>query len=454
MSNGNVSDADKARYVLVLNLTGKECLTNAQDHHHWHFIHANSIACFEKKLNNQTCYVAIAIVDRLNQQSTIKAVKQLKTQFPFLLWMAISHDKECPLAQLKVRIADHFLDYHHLPIDWSRLNHTLGHLHGMAIQNQSYPAKALLDNKQPLIFGQSAIMQQLKSKLLKVANSDETVLLGGETGTGKDLCARFIHSLSTRCEGPFVTVNCGALPPGLIYSELFGHEKGAFTGADKLYIGHIERANNGTLFLDEIGDLSLELQINLLHFLEDHYIERLGSNKTTYVDCRIIFASHVDLENAVEEGHFREDLFYRINILQIRTPNLRQHKSDIPMLADTYLDKLSTVNQSLSFSHDAYLAMNEYQWPGNIRELKNRIQRAIIMADTGCITAEDLGLEHIESPTASKVIHLAKHRTEIDTELLLSAIKRNSHNISAAARELNISRSTFYRLVKKCKIKL
>nr|WP_283102738.1 sigma-54 dependent transcriptional regulator [Shewanella abyssi] len=310
-------------------------------------------------------------------------------------------------------------------------------------------------NHENQLLGNSNLINTLRSNIAKVAKVDEAVLISGETGTGKGLCAHLIHSQSKRGNGPFITINCGALPASLIHSELFGHEKGAFTGADKQYIGHIERANDGTLFLDEIGDLSLESQVNLLQFLEDHIIERLGGSIDITIDCRIIFASHINLETAVEEGRFREDLYYRINILHLHAPSLREHKEDITLLVDEYLKQYSPSEHLYTLTPKALKTMYEYQWPGNIRELKNRINRAIIMANNNQLTATDLGIKIVNLQSDREdVINLAQHRVEIDTELLLDAIKRNNHNISAAARELKISRTTFYRLIKKCKIKL
>ncbi|MFV7770596.1 sigma 54-interacting transcriptional regulator [Shewanella marisflavi] len=456
MSNRNRNLAHKERNILVLNLTDERCFTNKQtDSSQWQFNLACTLECAYQTLQHTPCQVAIAVIDTAHQQVVLRAVELLSARQPDLLWVALSVDCPKKMKELCFCFTDYFLDLHHLPIDWPRLEHTLGHLYGMAKINEQWSQKHPSNKPASFFFGKSEVMQSLRDTLYKVAKSDETVLIGGETGTGKGLCANLIHSLSGRKSGPFITVNCGALPPTLIHSELFGHEKGAFTGADRQYIGRIERADKGTLFLDEIGDLSLELQINLLHFLEEHYIERIGGQSTTDVDCRIIFATHVNLENAIEEGRFREDLYYRINIIQIEIPSLRQHKIDIPLLAEDFLARLAPPNRRVAFNQDALQAMTQYQWPGNVRELKNRIQRAIIMAESDVITEADLGIK-LACPAndESDVVDFAKHRTEIDTELLLAAIKRNHHNISAAARELNISRTTFYRLIKKCKITL
>ncbi|MEM0515850.1 sigma-54 dependent transcriptional regulator [Pseudoalteromonas sp. YIC-827] len=456
MSKRNTTTTHMERDVLVLNFTDETCLNDSRTNlPNWHFIHANSLDCAYKILEQHSCYVAIALVGHSHQQAVLKAVKQLSASQDSLLWLALFRDGDNLLDNISYCFTDYFLDYHHLPVDWARLDHTLGHIYGMAQLKLRSKLGTAASKANSICFGESKEMQQLKETLDKVACTDETILIGGETGTGKGLCAQYIHSLSPRRNGPFITVNCGALPPTLIHSELFGHEKGAFTGANKQYIGRIERAHKGTLFLDEIGDLSLELQINLLHFLEENYIERIGGNQTTEVDCRIIFATHVNLENAIEEGLFREDLYYRINIIQLEIPSLRNHINDIPLLANDCLTKLTPPNHQFSFSDQALEAMEAYSWPGNIRELKNRIQRAIIMCESDIITEQDLGISlPKKTDSSSDVIDLVKHRSEIDTELILAAIRNNGYNISAAARELNISRTTFYRLIKKCKIKL
>ncbi len=456
MSKRNPTRTHLERGVLVLNFTDETCLNNARTNlPHWHFTHATSVDFAYKTLEKHHYHVAIALIGPSQQQAVIKAVKQLSASHDSLLWIALFRNGDSLLHTISTCFTEYFLDYHHLPVDWARLDHTLGHIYGMAQLKLTSKQDVKPCNINSLCFGKSQEMRQLKENLDKVACTDETVLIGGETGTGKGLCAQYIHALSSRRNGPFVTVNCGALPPTLIHAELFGHEKGAFTGANKQYIGRIERAHKGTLFLDEIGDLSLELQINLLHFLEENYIDRLGANTSTKVDCRVIFATHVNLENAVEEGLFREDLYYRINIIQLEIPSLRQHKSDIAILANDCLNKLTTPDHQFSFSESAILAMEQYSWPGNVRELKNRIQRAIIMSENDIITEADLALSLPKSShRSSEVIDLVKHRNEIDTELILAAIKGNNYNISAAARELCISRTTFYRLIKKCRIKL
>ncbi|AXT70515.1 sigma-54 interaction domain-containing protein [Vibrio natriegens] len=292
----------------------------------------------------------------------------------------------------------------------------------------------------PLI-GNSACIQELRNAIKKYARCDAEVLIQGETGVGKGLCARLIHQLSRRRDWPFIEVNCGAIPSGLIASELFGHEKGAFTGAIADRIGFIQKAHKGTLFLDEIGDMPPDLQIHLLHFLESKQIHKVGADKFIDVDCRVIAASHVDLKSEVVQGEFREDLFYRLNILPLTIPPLRKRGRDILMLSEHFLNSLSN-GQVNKMSADVEEMLLKHRWPGNVRELRNVIQRAIIMCDDNTLLVEDLGLDCNERQLLPSV-------DQIDLDYLLQAIEENKHNMSAAARDLGISRTTLYRLIKK-----
>ncbi|ELI5389824.1 sigma-54-dependent Fis family transcriptional regulator [Vibrio parahaemolyticus] len=297
----------------------------------------------------------------------------------------------------------------------------------------------------PLI-GNSACIHELRNAIKKYAQCDAEVLIQGETGVGKGLCARLIHQLSSRHSSPFVEVNCGAIPSGLIASELFGHEKGAFTGAISDRIGFIQKAHKGTLFLDEIGDMPSDLQIHLLHFLESKQIHKVGADKFIDVDCRVIAASHVDLKSEVVQGEFREDLFYRLNILPLTIPPLRKRGKDILMLSEHFLTDLSH-GQVHNMSEEVKAKLLKHRWPGNVRELRNVIQRAIVMCEDNTLLVADLGLENSERQLLPSV-------DQIDLDYLLQAIEENKHNMSAAARHLGISRTTLYRLIKKYNINI
>lgn len=299
------------------------------------------------------------------------------------------------------------------------------------------------------LIGTSEPMQHVYSLLEKFAASDAAVHISGASGTGKELAAVAIHGNSKRRKGPFVIVNCGVLPPGLIQSELFGHEKGAFTGATQNKIGRFEAANHGTIFLDEIGDLPLELQVNLLRFLEQSTIQRVGSNENVSLNVRVIAASHVDLKRAVSEGQFREDLYYRLRVLQLEMPVLRNRGGDVVILANHFLAQFSlTIDRKIiGFSHDALLAISQWHWPGNVRELMNRVQHATVMSESDLISRQDLGLER---RTAERyLMTLCEARSLAEKTSILNSLDHSNYNHVIAAEQLEISRMTLYRLMKK-----
>ncbi len=299
--------------------------------------------------------------------------------------------------------------------------------------------------------GNSPVMRNIFKQIGKMARVDAPVMINGESGTGKEVAARRIHNLSNRASGPFVAVNCAAIPHNLIHSELFGHEKGAFTGAGQRKIGRIESANGGTIFLDEIGDLTLDLQVNLLRFLQEGTIERVGGTESMELDIRVISATHVDLSKAVEEGRFREDLFYRLNVLHLVLPPLRERENDILEIAELNLRKFraeSPGSRVRGFTEDAKRLMNVYHWPGNIRELVNLVRRAVAMCDKELIGPEDLGLER-RSPNRNHIATLAEIKEEAEKKAVIAALRRNRDNIAAASRQLGVSRVTLYRLIEK-----
>ncbi|WNC73443.1 sigma-54 dependent transcriptional regulator [Thalassotalea psychrophila] len=438
------------RNVLVVGDNEQADYVNTElKRYNWHGLSVSKNCNSKELINKLEIKIAIVIFSITEQSKTYKLIDKLKSYFKRLNWIAVLTDYDAKKTQLDPLFTSYFVDFFHFPINYTQLSNCLGHAHGMAGINTNKVGNSKQSDKETLI-GKSKLIQGLKEKIEKVSQVDNSVLLTGETGVGKDLCAAIIHQKSNRADGPFISINCGALPEHLIHSELFGHEKGAFTGAINKYIGHIEQANNGTLLLDEIGDLPLNLQVNLLHFLEDHTIERLGSCNKIKVNCRIIAATHIDLEHAIEEGKFREDLFHRLNIINIKLPELRSHKEDIELLAKTFLSEERA--RKLILTDETLEAMLIYEWPGNVRELKNRLQRAAVMADDSELNISDLGLN--SQKIKANALYVSNQTKHIDTETLLAAIEHNNHNITAAARELNISRTTFYRLVKKCNIKL
>lgn len=287
----------------------------------------------------------------------------------------------------------------------------------------------------------------------KVAPSDATVLLLGESGTGKELLARALHQLSSRANERFVAINCAAIPDMLLESELFGYEKGAFTGAAKQTIGKIEYAHKGTLFLDEIGDLPLPLQAKLLRFLQERVIERLGGRGEVAVDVRVIGATHQNLENLIQSGQFRQDLYYRLSEISVLIPPLRERQGDAALLAHAFLEKFSAQqNRNVKgFSNDAIEMIENHAWPGNVREMENVIKRAVIMADGIQITAQDLGLK--AGATESEPLNLRQIREEAERRAVVRALGRTNGNIVQAAELLGVSRPTLYDLINRCGLK-
>ncbi len=299
------------------------------------------------------------------------------------------------------------------------------------------------------MIGTSTQMQDVFSTIRKVATTDAPVLIRGESGTGKELVARAIHRLSIRESKPFIPINCSAIPENLIESELFGHEKGTFTGAHAQRKGRFEMAEEGTLFLDEIGDLPLILQTKLLRFLQEKTIERVGGREQIEVDTRVLAATNRDLEEAMKNATFRDDLYYRLSVINISLPTLRERNADVVLLAKTFLDRYTseTRKKIKGFSSEAIEAIESYSWPGNVRELENRIKRAVIMSEGKKITLEDLEMKAVVGK--KEFIMLKDAREILEKGLILKAIARNENNLTKAASELGISRPTLYDLMEK-----
>ncbi|MGC1402662.1 MAG: sigma-54 dependent transcriptional regulator [Thermodesulfobacteriota bacterium] len=298
------------------------------------------------------------------------------------------------------------------------------------------------------IIGNSPAFIKVIDMIPKVAPTRSTILLSGESGTGKEILAEAIHFASHRGEGPFVKINCGALTETLLESELFGHEKGAFTGAHQQRMGRFEMANGGTLFLDEIGEMSLGMQVKLLRVLQDGCFERVGSSRTIQVDVRIIAATNRDLEKEVHEGHFRQDLFYRLNVITIDVPPLRERVEDIPLLAGYFLNKYSELNNKnlLGFSSEVGRVLSRYPWPGNVRELENIIERAVSLCQTETIELSDLPSRLTQSSYAEThlMIPIGISLDEIEQAVLEKTLLKTEGDKKAAARLLGISLSSLY----------
>jgi len=298
------------------------------------------------------------------------------------------------------------------------------------------------------LVGNSRPMQDIFGMIRRVGPADVPILITGESGTGKELVARAIHRLSARKEAPFIAINCGAIPETLLESELFGYEKGSFTGATQQKKGRIESAQGGTLFLDEIGDIPLSVQVKLLRFLQDHEVHRLGGNNAVSVDVRVLAATNVDLQAAINSGRFREDLFYRLSVVTIPLPTLKTRESDISLLANTFLMKFAAAQKKLlkGFTPQAIESLRTHNWPGNVRELENRVMRAVVMAEGKYISAENLALHDSSSvERESPTLRIARDLRE--RELVQWALEKANGNVSKAAVELGISRPTLYQLL-------
>jgi DNA-binding NtrC family response regulator len=362
-------------------------------------------------------------------------------------WIAgIAADQvEDPVVRRLIR--DYCYDYVTLPCPEAVLHTVIGHAYGMAALACGHSDDAGASYVDGMI-GDSEPMRTLARILNKAASTDAPAFIAGETGTGKELAAMAIHRHSRRQRSPFVAINCGAIPHHLVESELFGYERGAFTGAQQRKLGRIEMANGGTLFLDEIGDLPLESQTSLLRFLEQGSIDRLGGQDPVKIDVRIVSATHHDLELAVAEGRFRSDLYHRLCVLRLQLPPLRERGGDIDLLADYALQRYSQENTRglKGFSPCARHAMHRHAWPGNVRELINRVRQAVVMAEGRYITAADLRIGPVGD---GQPMTLEEARDAATREAIERALHRNRRRLGESARELGVSRVTLYRLMQK-----
>lgn len=348
-------------------------------------------------------------------------------------------------------IKDGAFEYISKPIDPDNLTHVIRN----AIEKRCL-AKENIQLRQKIedltspddIVGTSPQLRQVLKMVASVAKTDSTVMIRGESGTGKELIARAIHSNSLRRYAPIISINCGAFTETLLESELFGHEKGAFTGADRLRVGKLERANKGTIFFDEIGNISMKMQMDLLRVLETKHFTRLGSDKPIEVDFRVISATNRDLEKAVHDGHFREDLYFRLNVVTIDIPPLRERRQDIPLLARYFFNKYS---QSMTkpikdISPEAMKIITNYEWPGNVRELRNVIERAIVVCEGDMITPDDLSFPF---KSRAKQIVIDDSLEAVERSHIERILNKTVWQISQAAEILKIDRTTLYNKIKK-----
>ncbi|MGS0893943.1 sigma 54-interacting transcriptional regulator [Burkholderia stagnalis] len=364
---------------------------------------------------------------------------------PKVGWVALADDERLGDATIRRLIRQCCFDYVRNATACTTIGYLVGHAYGMLKLAEHDP----VDEAAPpggVMIGACDAMRRLFATIRKIANTDATVFIAGESGTGKELTAAAIHQHSPRAGAPFVAVNCAAIPSTLLQAELFGYERGAFTGAHQRKIGRIEAAHGGTLFLDEIGDMPFESQVSLLRFLQEGRIERLGGHGWVPVDVRIVSATHVDLEAAMLAGRFRADLYYRLCVLRIDEPPLRARGRDIMLLADHMLRRYrgDSAHRIRGFMPCAVEAIHNHAWPGNVRELINRIRFAVVMTNGPMISAADLELNQYTShrpPTLAEARRQAERRTIEETLL------RHRHRHADVAAELGISRATLYRLM-------
>lgn len=346
-------------------------------------------------------------------------------------------------------------DFHQKPFDPEMLGLVIKRAYYLyALQQENH--KLLQKQENSLITGiitRDPVMTKVCRNVERVAPSDASVILLGESGTGKEILAKALHQLSSRRDKRFMAINCAAIPEALLESELFGYEKGAYTGAVKQTPGKIELAHEGTFFLDEVGDLPMALQAKLLRFLQERVIERIGGRKEIPVDVRVIGATHQNLKKLIAEGRFREDLYYRLSEIVITIPGLRDRIGDAALLAHHFRNKFCAQEKrsSLSFSQEALAAIESHSWPGNVREMENCIKRAVIMADGPLISADDLGLQDSSGP--AEPINLRQIRDKAECDALMKALARVDGNVVKAAELLGVSRPTIYDLMNRHGIK-
>jgi DNA-binding NtrC family response regulator len=403
-----------------------------------------------KKLN-ETRFDIILLDIKMEGMSGLEVLSKVKESDPDVAVVMITAYGSIPTAIEAMKNGAY--DYMLKPFDPNEL----GVLIEKIIQHQEQTREVLYLKEQfkertrfESMIGQSKPMQEIFDLICDVAPMDSTVLITGQTGTGKGLAAKAIHTNSSRCNGPFVTVNCGAIPEHLMESELFGHQKGAFTDAKETKRGRLELAHGGTLFLDEIGEIGIRMQIDLLRVLEDRVFYRVGGTQPMEADFRVIAATNRDLEKAIKEGSFREDLFYRLNVISFQMPPLKAHKEDLPLLAEHFLYRFSQeTNKPIDkISREAMDELMLYDWPGNVRELENAVERAVVVGKGREILPEDLPIFCHEPSRVPQSNNLQ----EVEKAHIKRILAENQWNIARSAKILGIDRSTLYSKIKRYNI--
>lgn len=409
--------------------------------------------CHPSELANQTMTADVCLLDLRGSDAGEWPLRAVQLLDHHILFLVLVDPKQLKHLEVASFIAQFAWDYHTAPVEIERLSLSLGHMLGLArLKRQCRLPSAV--NMQS-VSAYSPIMQQVKDQIARVAPTNIPVLIRGESGTGKERVAYQLHSCSDRSHGPFIAVNCGAIASGLAQSDLFGHEKGAFTGAVVARKGKIAQANGGTLFLDEIGDLPMDQQANLLRFLQEGKFDVLGGSQICDADVRIVAATHVDLDEAIEAGRFRLDLFYRLNGITLNIPPLRERQEEILPLTEhfikQYVNEFGLAERTLS--REAKQVLLNHDWPGNVREMINYIRRAVVLSEEREISASDLGLTSA-GEDAKRAISLKTQKNNAERAALEAAIKGANGQVAQISRQLQISRATLYRLIEKHQLPL
>ena len=423
----------------------------AADNSGWRVLHTPGIDSAQRMLASEN--VAVGVVDLrdctdLTCDDVAQRMTLIRSDNRQVPWLGVL-SADMLDTELASSLACHFSDYLTAPLDLDELRIVVTHARRMTrIMERARDDSVVAESE---MVGTSAAMLRLFENIRKVAGSDAPVFLSGESGTGKELAASAIHERSRRTKGPFVAIDCGAVPPTLIHSELFGYEKGAFTGANQRKIGRIESAQGGTLFLDEIGNLPMDSQGYLLRFLQASTIQRVGGLQPIHVDVRVIAATHVNIEKLIKAGQFREDLYFRLNVVLLKMPPLRERTGDIEVLAKFFLNAFARDSQQRikGYTPAALMAINRYDWPGNVRELINRVRRAIVMCDGRWITPASLDLPEPAMSASPLALDLATARLKAEKETICAALQIYNNSVSQASRALGVSRATLYRLMQR-----
>ncbi|HHN66103.1 MAG TPA: sigma-54-dependent Fis family transcriptional regulator [Nitrospirae bacterium] len=384
----------------------------------------------------------------LPDRDGIELLEELRIKRPTLPVVMISGHATIDLAVKATRMGAY--DFLEKPLSLERVLLTAQRALERGVLEKEFQALREDISRKWQLVGQSPVVRDLKDQITILGSNTSRVLITGESGTGKELVARLIHYNGPRASNPFIEVNCAAIPQELIESELFGHEKGSFTGAYERKKGKFELADNGTLFLDEVGDMSLQTQAKVLRVIETQEFQRVGGSKKIRVDVRIIAATNKELHEEVKKGNFREDLFYRLNVIPLHIPPLRERKEDIPLLVDYFLEEFSQEYKKTRkrLTEEAMQVLINYDWPGNVRELKNVIERLVIMTRHDTVTEKDIFLYNIGKKDYFSYKTLKEAREAFERDFILAKLRENNWNISRTAEVLNIERSNLHRKIK------